>query len=97
MQEVLSPRLIICYGQIPNDILTHIVYPISAIPIMRSGKVAINGKGVLRIKARKRILKELKRLEVQVGELISQEELYYIQDCWTKDAKMFKKYRPPRL
>ncbi len=60
------------------------------LPIRRDGREAVNGKGVLTVQARQRILEELQKLEKATGmQLLTLEELKEIKRVWLQDATRF--------
>jgi len=64
--------------------------PKNRLPIRRDGKEATNGKGVLTLQARQRILEELQKLEKATGlQLLTSEELDEIKYVWSQDAMRF--------
>jgi DNA sulfur modification protein DndC len=70
--------------------------PQNRLPIRRNGKPAINGKGMLTLKAREEILKRLQRLQKLTNmQLISQEEIEEIKRIWEEDKKRFSTLLPP--
>jgi DNA sulfur modification protein DndC len=70
--------------------------PQNRLPIRRNGKPAINGKGMLTLKARQEILKRLQELEKQTNmQILSPEEIKEIEKIWEEDKKRFSKLLPP--
>ena len=64
--------------------------PESRSGIRRNGKFIGEGKGVLKISVRKRLLEELLKLQSKIGnKLISNSELKLIRTIWEKDKKKF--------
>jgi DNA sulfur modification protein DndC len=65
------------------------------LPIRRDGREAINGKGVLTLQARQRILNELQKLEKATGlQILTSEELNEIKRIWLEDAERFNLQYP---
>ncbi len=59
-------------------------------PYRRNGKPAKNGKGVLKVSARKALLNELLKLQERIGQqIISDEELLEVEKIWEKDLNRF--------
>ncbi len=66
------------------------------LPFRRNGKPAINGKGMLSLKAREEILNKLQKLQHQTQmQLISQEEIEEIKRIWEEDKRKFSNLLPP--
>jgi DNA sulfur modification protein DndC len=64
--------------------------PKNRLPIRRDGREAVNGKGVLTLQARQRILEELQKLEKATDlQLLTLEELDEIKRIWLQDATRF--------
>jgi len=60
------------------------------LPVRRDGKGAVNGKGVLTLQARQKILEELQKLGKATGmQLLTSEELEEIRQVWLQDIKKF--------
>ncbi len=60
------------------------------LPIRRDGREAVNGKGVLTLQARQKILEELQKLEKDTSlQLLTSEELEEIKLIWLQDATRF--------
>ncbi len=60
------------------------------LPIRRNGSIAVNGKGILKLEARKEILTNLQNLEKETGlSILTFEELNEILRIWEEDAKRF--------
>jgi DNA sulfur modification protein DndC len=58
--------------------------------IRRNGREATNGKGVLKLEARKEILVNLQKLEKEAGlSILTPEELNEIMKFWEEDTKVF--------
>ncbi len=75
-----------------NWLLDFSLDPKSRLPFRRNGKPAINGKGMLTLKAREEILKRLQKLQHQTQmQLISQEEIEEIKRIWEEDKGKFSK------
>ncbi len=75
-----------------NWLLDFSLDPQSRLPFRRNGKPAINGKGMLTLKAREEILKNLQKLQHQTQmQLISKEEIEEIKKIWEEDKGKFSK------
>ncbi len=79
-----------------NWLLDFSLDPKSRLPFRRNGKPAINGKGMLTLKAREEILKNLQKLQKQTNmQLISKEEIEEIKKIWEEDKRRFSNLLPP--
>ncbi len=75
-----------------NWLLDFSLDPKSRLPFRRNGKPAINRKGMLSLKAREEILKNLQKLQHQTQmQLISKEEIEEIKRIWEEDKGKFSK------
>ena len=64
--------------------------PQNRLPIRRDGREVINGKGVLTLQARQKILEELQKLEKDTNlQLLTLEELEEIRRVWLQDTMRF--------
>jgi DNA sulfur modification protein DndC len=73
-----------------NWLLDFSLDPQNRLPIRRNGKLAINGKGMLALKARQEILKRLQELEKHTNmQILSPEEMEEIEKIWKEDRKRF--------
>ncbi len=78
-----------------NWLLDFSLDPKSRLPFRRNGKPAINGKGMLSLKAREEILKNLQKLQHQTQmQLISKEEIEEIKRIWEEDKRRFSNLLP---
>jgi DNA sulfur modification protein DndC len=72
--------------------------PQNRLPFRRNGKPAINGKGMLTLKAREEILKKLQKLQKQTNmQILSPEEMKEIKKIWEEDKRRFSKLLLPSL
>ena len=70
--------------------------PQNRLPFRRNGKPAINGKGMLTLKAREEILKKLQKLQKQTNmQILSPEEIEEIKKIWEEDKRRFSKLLLP--
>ncbi len=78
-----------------NWLLEFSLDPKSRLPFRRNGKPAINGKGMLTLKAREEILNKLQKMQHQTQmQLISQEEIEEIKRIWREDKRRFSNLLP---
>jgi DNA sulfur modification protein DndC len=78
-----------------NWLLEFSLDPQNRLPFRRNGKPAINGKGMLTLKAREEILKRLQELEKHTKmQLISPEEIEEIRKIWEEDKRRFSNLLP---
>ncbi len=69
--------------------------PQNRLPFRRNGKPAINRKGMLSLKAREEILKNLQKLQKQTNmQLISKEEIEEIKRIWEEDKRRISNLLP---
>jgi DNA sulfur modification protein DndC len=82
--------------ELRNWLLEFSLDPQNRLPFRRNGKPAINGKGMLTLKAREEILKRLQKLQKQTNmQILSQEEMEEIKRIWEEDRRRFSKLLPP--
>ncbi len=78
-----------------NWLLEFSLDPQNRLPFRRNGKPAMNGKGMLTLKAREEILKRLQKLQKHTKmQLISPEEIEEIRKIWEEDKKRFSNLLP---
>jgi DNA sulfur modification protein DndC len=79
-----------------NWLLEFSLDPQNRLPFRRNGTPAINGKGMLTLKAREEILKRLQKLQKQTKmQILSQKEMEEIKRIWEEDRRRFSKLLPP--